>query len=159
MLNFMRKKTKGLTLHAISKGNLIPLEQINDPVFSQKLMGEGIAIDVKDNQIFSPVDGVITMIAQTKHAFGIKTSSGVEIIVHVGLETVALKGEGFYPKVKEGATVKQGEVILTIDTQFIKKQNVELVTPIIVSDSQGFTVHPVTSSTEVSPANPVLLLK
>ncbi|KAA0948698.1 PTS glucose transporter subunit IIA [Sporosarcina sp. ANT_H38] len=163
MLDFFTKnkskKASHLTLHAISQGNLIPLEQVNDPVFSQKMMGDGIAIEVEDSQIRSPIDGTLIMFAQTNHAFGIRTSDGVEVLVHVGLDTVGLKGEGFQPKVAVDSQVKQGDVVLEIDIPFIQSKNIDLITPIIVSNPQQYTIEHTSAKEKVHVQDAILYLR
>ncbi len=158
MLNFLKKKndTK-ITINAIATGKLLPLEQVNDPVFSKKMMGDGVAVDVDDDYIVSPVDGTISLIAETKHAFGITTSEGIEIMVHVGLETVNLKGQGFKKLKEMGDQVKKGDRILHIDRNFMKEHNVELITPVIVLNSMDHNLHHVNGDS-VDPSSTILSL-
>lgn len=158
MLNFLKKKndTK-ITINAIATGKLLPLEQVNDPVFSKKMMGDGVAVDVDDDYIISPVDGTISLIAETKHAFGITTSEGIEIMVHVGLETVNLKGQGFKKLKEMGDQVKKGDRILHIDRNFMKEHNVELITPVIVLNSMDHNLHHVNGDS-VDPSSTILSL-
>ena len=91
MFNFLKKNN----LVAPVNGKIIPIEEVPDPVFAQKMMGEGIAIIPKDSSFVAPADGTITLISETKHAFGMTLDNGMELLVHIGLETVNLKGEGF----------------------------------------------------------------
>lgn len=158
MLNFLKKKndTK-IIINAIATGKLLPLEQVNDPVFSKKMMGDGVAVDVDDDYIVSPVDGTISLIAETKHAFGITTSEGIEIMVHVGLETVNLKGQGFKKLKEMGDQVKKGDRILHIDRNFMKEHNVELITPVIVLNSMDHNLHHVNGDS-VDPSSTILSL-
>ena len=108
------------------------LENVPDPIFSQKMMGDGVAVIPENGDIVSPVDGELTMIAATKHAYGFKTADGVEILVHVGLETVGLDGEGFTVKVEAGQKVKKGDVIAHVDLDLLKEKNINPITPVIV---------------------------
>ncbi|EFR91237.1 glucose-specific phosphotransferase enzyme IIA component, partial [Listeria innocua FSL S4-378] len=103
------KKSKNETVFAHVTGQLIALEDVPDPVFNQKMMGEGIAIKPESGTIVAPVDGKIIQLAETKHAFGIRTDMGQEILVHIGLETVSLNGEGFNVLVNVGDKVKVGD--------------------------------------------------
>ncbi|SDX86051.1 PTS transporter subunit IIBC [Lachnobacterium bovis] len=114
------------------KGNAIPLNEVPDDVFSQKILGDGIAIEPVDGNIYSPVDGVIVTIPESLHAYGIKTKEEVEVIVHFGLDTVSLKGEGFSPKVKVGDEVKKGDLLCEADVDLIKSKNLKLVSPVII---------------------------
>ena len=125
-------KAQKLIIYAPVSGQTVALEQVPDPIFSQKMMGEGIAIVPENGEIVSPVDGEITMVAPTKHAFGFKGKNGEEILVHVGLETVGLNGEGFDVKVKAGQKVKKGELVAVVDLDLLKKKNINPITPVIV---------------------------
>ena len=100
------KETAGFSIIAPLSGEIIPLEQVPDPVFSDKVLGDGAAILPKDGKIYSPVNGTLATIAATKHAFGFQTDDGLEILVHVGLETVSLNGEVFTVHKQEGDSVK-----------------------------------------------------
>lgn len=114
------------------KGKVIPLEQVPDEVFAQKVLGDGVGIIPEEGKIYSPVDGKITTITDTLHAYGFETEDGIQMIVHFGLETVSLKGKGFTSKVKVGDKVKAGDLIAEVDLEYLKKQNVETITPVIV---------------------------
>ena len=92
-------------------GNAIPLDQVPDPVFSQKIIGDGIAVIPTKGTIVSPVDGEVASVAETLHAFGFRTEDGLELLIHVGLETVGLKGECFEVFVKPGDKVKAGDPV------------------------------------------------
>ncbi len=113
-------------------GKVVPLETVGDDVFAKRILGDGCAIIPEDGNICSPVDGVISSIAQTKHAYGIITDDGVEVLVHFGLETVALKGEGFESLVAEGARVSAGQLIAKADIELLKKHNINTITPVVV---------------------------
>ena len=115
------------------KGKVIPIEEIPDPVFSQKMMGNGCGIIPDDGKIYSPVDGEVAMIAPTKHAVGLKTKDGLEILIHYGLETVDLKGEGFNFHVKEGDQVTKGTLLYEADYDRFVKEDINIVTPVIIT--------------------------
>lgn len=110
-----------MEIKAVAKGRLIRLEDVTDDMFSKKVLGDGFAIEPKDNWIFSPCDGEITMVFETKHAIGVKTKDGVEIMLHIGIDTVTLKGEPFDVYVSVGDNVKQGELIMSSDFNLITK--------------------------------------
>jgi len=124
---------KGVIMAPIS-GKIVPLSEVPDEVFAQKVIGDGIAIEPNDGKVYSPVSGVITQIADTKHAYGIKSEDGAEILIHFGLETVALNGEGFDVKVKVGDKVKAGTLIATVDMDFMVKKGINTITPVLVCD-------------------------
>ena len=113
-------------------GKLMPLDQVPDDVFAQKVLGDGIAIVPENGKIFSPVDGEVTTVAETLHAYGFATEDGLEILVHVGLDSVALKGAGFKSHVQPGDKVKAGDLVAEVDLELLKSKNVPTVTPVIV---------------------------
>ena len=108
------------TIYAVASGKIIPIDQVHDDVFSAKMMGDGFAIIPDKGDIYTPVDGVITSIFPTKHAYGIKTIHGLEVLVHVGIDTVNLKGEPFEVFVKEGDKVTKGTKLATVDLEFLE---------------------------------------
>ncbi|MFL6561685.1 MAG: glucose PTS transporter subunit IIA, partial [Bacillus sp. (in: firmicutes)] len=116
------------------EGEIIPLSEVPDQVFSQKMMGDGFGIVPAKGSVISPVDGVIMNVFPTKHAIGIKSKQGYEILIHVGVDTVHLKGEGFTVFVKEGEQIKKGQEILKFDLDFIKKSAPSTVIPIIFTN-------------------------
>ena len=118
MFQFFKKKPDlektGLELTAMTDGRCIPLEEVNDPVFSGKALGDGIAIVPEDCVIAAPCDGTVSMLAETLHAFGMTRDDGLELMVHIGIDTVALKGEGFEALVSQGDQVKKGEPLIRL---------------------------------------------
>lgn len=133
--NFFKKEDSASSIYAPINGELIPLEQVPDPVFSQKMMGEGIAIIPEDGVICAPVNGKVILIAGTKHAIGIRAENGAEILIHVGLETVALEGEGFNVLVAEGDKISMGQELIEVDWSYVKAHAKSTVTPIVVTNS------------------------
>lgn len=121
-------------------GKLLRLEDVPDPIFSKKVMGDGIAIQPTDGKVVSPVDGEVILVAETKHAIGIKSKTGAEILLHIGIDTVALKGEGFDIHVKAGEQVKHGDLLGTVDLDYIKQQASSTITSIIVTNGTDFEV-------------------
>lgn len=101
-------------------GTLLPIDKISDPIFAQKMMGDGFGVIPTTGEIISPVEGEITSIFPTKHAIGIKTSTGHDVIVHMGVETVELNGEPFTIKVKEGQKISVNTPLATVDLAFLK---------------------------------------
>lgn len=115
-------------------GKVIPLDKVPDPVFSDKVLGDGCAIVPTSNKIYSPVDGEISSIAETYHAYGFQSNDGLDILVHFGLDTVSLKGKGFKSHVKVGDKVKVGDLIAEVDTELLKQKGIDLTTPILICD-------------------------
>jgi len=114
---------KGVTeeVHSVAEGEVIELEKVQDPVFSQKMMGDGFAVEPANGQIVSPVAGKVTSVFPTKHALGLVTESGLEVLVHIGLDTVSLEGKPFEVKVEEGQTVSAGDLLVEADLDAIRE--------------------------------------
>ncbi len=115
-------------------GSAVPLEQVPDPVFAEKVLGDGCAVIPTDGNIYSPVDGEITSVAETAHAFGFASDDGVEVLVHFGLETVTLKGRGFTSHVKVGDRVKTGDLIAQVDMELLQAKGINPMTPVLIYD-------------------------
>lgn len=136
------KKEKNNKLYAPINGEAVLLENIEDPMFSEKILGDGIAIEPSEGKVYSPVDGTISMIADTKHAIGINTPDGLELLIHIGMDTVALKGEGYTSKAEVGDSVKKGDLLMEFDMDLIKGKGYSCVTPMIITnmdDIKGVT--------------------
>ncbi|WP_152655963.1 PTS glucose transporter subunit IIA [Oceanobacillus sp. CFH 90083] len=131
---FKKKENQEIELFAPINGEVIPLEEVPDPVFAEKMMGDGIAIKPADGKVVSPIDGNIVQAFPTKHAVGIKASNGTEILIHIGLETVALDGEGFTIHVKEGDKVKKGDALVDVDLAVVGEKAVSTVTPMLITN-------------------------
>ena len=130
----MNNLEKNLSVLAPVSGKIIALEQVPDPVFSGKTLGDGVAIIPEDGKIYSPVDGTVTTVSTTLHAYGFTTADGVEILVHIGLETVSLKGEGFKVYIKDGDTVKKGELIAEVDLTYLDRKGISVISPVLICD-------------------------
>lgn len=116
MFNFFKKsKSKGNEVKAPIKGNLIPLSEVSDDVFSQKMLGDGFAVKPTGQEVVAPVSGTITTLFPTKHAIGIKTDEALEVLIHLGIDTVELKGEPFKLFVEQGDSVKAGDKLAEMD--------------------------------------------
>ncbi|MBQ8143988.1 MAG: PTS transporter subunit EIIC [Butyricicoccus sp.] len=125
---------KNITVFAPANGKVVPVDQVPDQVFSEKVLGDGIAIIPAEGKIYSPVDGEITTVAETLHAYGFATDDGLELLIHVGLDTVALKGEGFKVHVKEGDTVHVGDLIAEVDLDLLASKQINPITPVLLCD-------------------------
>ena len=115
-------------------GKVIALDQVPDDVFSQKVLGDGIAIIPTDGKILSPVNGEISTVTDTLHAYGFTSNDGLELLVHVGIDSVNLKGAGFTSHVKEGDKVKAGDLVAEVDLDVLKANNIPTITPVLVCD-------------------------
>ncbi|MCD7894939.1 MAG: PTS glucose transporter subunit IIA [Erysipelotrichaceae bacterium] len=133
-----KKINKILELKSPVNGICIPLDEVNDKAFASGMIGEGCAFNFDGDTIYSPINGEILMVANTKHAIGLKARNGAEILIHVGLDTVNLNGEGLYVLVKKNQKVKQGDPILKVDLEIMKSNNIDLTTPMVITNSSNF---------------------
>lgn len=122
------------------RGNVVELEEVKDDVFSNKILGEGVAINPLDGYLYAPCDGEITILFDTKHSIGLKADNGAEILFHVGIDTVQLNGKYFDPKVKVGDRVNTGDLLLKFELEEIKKAGYDTVIPIIITNSQQYFI-------------------
>ncbi|MTD38748.1 PTS glucose transporter subunit IIA [Erwinia sp. CPCC 100877] len=123
MFGFLKKKgstTPNELLYAAASGSLVPISEVKDPVFSQKMMGDGFAVIPDSGEIYSPIQGEVMSVFQTKHAIGMKMTNGLEILLHMGVDTVELKGEPFDVKVSDGAKVTNKTLVAVVDLEAIK---------------------------------------
>lgn len=142
-------------LGAAAKGTFVPMEQVPDEVFSQGIMGVCCGVEPAEGKVYAPVDGKISQVTDTMHALGIE-AAGMEILIHVGVDTVDMNGKGFTNKVKLGQSVKKGELLLTMDLDEIKAAGHPATVIMAVTNSDDFaSVEPVASGA-VEPGSDVL---
>lgn len=134
MFGFIKKK--GESLLPVMAGEVVDIEKVPDLVFSQKMLGDGYAIVPTSGVVIAPISGVIVQIFPTNHAFGILTESGLEILVHIGIDTVELKGEGFKRLVEVDQVVKAGTPIIEIDLEFVKSHAKSVITPVVITNKE-----------------------
>ncbi|MGQ0416106.1 PTS sugar transporter subunit IIA, partial [Bacillus sp. HC-TM] len=130
-------KTNEETIVAPLTGAVKNIEEVPDPVFAGRMMGDGVAIDPTEGVVVSPVDGEIVQLFHTKHAIGIKAKNGTEILIHVGLETVKMEGEGFEAHVSEGQAVKAGDKLISFDLELIREKAKSTITPIVITNTDA----------------------
>ena len=146
MKNFFKKvfnnKRKDLSeinyIFSLIDAKIIPLSEIEDEVFSSGAMGEGIGLCPLSNNFYSPVNGIILSAFPTGHAFAIQSDDNVEILLHIGMDTVELEGQGFKVHVRNGQTIKQGDLIVSIDKDYIENKGYSLITPLIITNSSMY---------------------
>ena len=119
-------------------GKVLPLSKVEDAVFSSGAMGNGIAIDPTDNKVYATFDGTVEFIAETKHAIGLKSDDGVELLIHVGMDTVKMNGKGLDVKTKVNERVKEGDLLLEFDRNEIQKEGYSLITPVVITNSNNY---------------------
>lgn len=138
MFNFLKKKTEEKPLVACADGVLVELEKVNDPVFSEKIMGDGFAIKTKGMSFYSPGQGVVSMVFPSNHAYAVTLEDGMEILVHIGINTVAEEGKGFKCNLKAGDKVKPGDEIISIDRSYLEEKGYDLTTMIIFTNKESY---------------------
>lgn len=159
LFNFGKKnKTeyKAHTVYAPMKGKYVALENVDDQVFSQKLMGDGFAIEPVDGKVVSPVSGTLVTVFPTKHAYGLTTADGEEVLIHIGIDTVSLNGKGFDCKVKQGSKVNVGDTLVNVDLNTVKSAGYPVTTMVIITSGQSFDVN---KTGDLNPLDEVLVLK
>ncbi len=157
--DFLKKKPEAapaapvfpMMLAADAKGTVVPMEQIPDEVFAQGILGKCCGIDPSEGKVYAPVDGTITQAPDSGHALGIQGEGDVEVLIHVGVDTVEMKGDGFSPKVKEGDKIKKGQLLLEMDLAKIAAANHPAVVITVVTNTDDFKDVEVVASGAVEP--------
>lgn len=135
-----KKKSKNVEIFAPVDGKIISLDKVLDDVFKEKMMGDGFAFEPKSNEFVAPMAGELVTVFPTKHAYGFKHKSGVEALLHIGLDTVTLKGEGFESFVAQGDHVEVGDKLVNVDLKEIAKKVPSTQTPLVFTDLAGKTI-------------------
>lgn len=115
-------------------GKVIDIVQTPDPVFSEKMVGDGVAIEPTEGLVVSPIDGEVVQLFPTNHAIGLKNKEGLEILIHIGIDTVKMKGKGFQPFINKGDKVKTGQKLMIFDLDLIKKEARSIITPVVTTN-------------------------
>lgn len=139
MFSFFKKKEEGLMVASPIKGKTVELSQVSDPTFGECMLGKGVAILPAEGKVYAPADGEISMMFDTHHAVSMVTTDGIELLIHIGLETVALKGEGFESHVQSGDQVKKGDLLLSVDLEKIKSKGCDIISPVVVCNTDDYT--------------------
>lgn len=140
------KKSVKADVFAPMKGKVIKLEDVNDGVFSEGMLGNGAAIEPVDGKVFAPFDGEVQMVYDTKHAIGLISDSGVELLIHVGIDTVQLNGKYYDVKVQNGQKISKGDILVNVNLAGIAQAGYRTVTPVIVTNSDDFSEINVTTN-------------
>lgn len=138
MFGFLKGKNKEIMIGSPVKGKAVPVSEVNDPTFAEEILGKGVAIIPEDGKVCAPAAGEIGMVFDTLHAFSMTTKEGVELLVHIGLETVGLKGKGFEAHAKAGDKVEKGDLIITADLEVIKGEGLDTIIPVIVCNTDEY---------------------
>lgn len=131
-------KKKEIKIVAPITGKCIPIEEVDDPVFSGNLMGEGVAIKPSADKLVSPCQSQITVVSETGHAFGLRTSNGLEIMIHIGIDTVNRKGKGFHVLVEQGKEVRAGETLVQFDREEMEEEGIDTSVMVVFLNGNEF---------------------
>ena len=159
MFDFLKKKDKDIEIGSPVQGEAVAIKEVSDPTFGEEILGKGVAIIPSEGKIYAPADGKIEMIFDTKHAVSMTTVDGAELLIHIGLDTVALKGEYFEAHRANGDLVKKGDLLISVDLAAVKAAGYDTITPVVVCNTPEYqSVNAVTGS-QVNPGDTVLILK
>lgn len=139
-------------------GRTVPMSEVNDPTFSQEILGKGVAIIPSEGRVVAPAAGEVAVMFETKHAVSIRTEEGAELIIHIGLDTVNLKGQYFTARVAQGDHVKPGDLLVEFDMEKIKEAGYDVITPIIVCNTPDYPNMVCHTGIEVKALDPIIEL-
>ncbi len=159
MFQFLKKKSGAIEIGAPVRGKAVPISEVDDPTFGDEILGKGVAIRPEDGNIYAPADGKIELLFDTMHAVSMTTEEGVEILVHIGLETVSLKGEHFKAHKATGDTVKKGDLLISVDLAAVKSAGFDVITPMVVCNTGDYQSVEAVTGTGVEPGDTVLKIK
>ena len=145
-------------VYAPMAGKAVDISQVPDPTFSSGMMGNGIAIQPTDGKVCSPVNGTVDTMFETGHAVTLVSDNGIEILIHVGLETVGLNGAPFQVKVQNGQKVKKGDILMIADLEAIKAAGLPTITPVLICNTDDYTTFNATTGKAVTNADVVIEL-
>lgn len=156
---FLFRRNKKVELLAPIAGESIDITKVSDMTFSEKILGDGIAIIPSQGRVVSPVDGTVEQMFDTGHAASIRAENGLELLIHVGIDTVELKGEHFTPLVSSGAKVKVGDPLMEFDPKGITKAGYEIVSPIVILNTPDYSNISIVKEGAVKELQPVMELE
>ena len=158
MFKFLKKKELiENKIYSPINGKCIPIEEVPDNVFASKMMGSGVGLILSDDTIYSPCDATVSMIALTKHAIGLQAKNGAEILIHIGLDTVQLNGKGFSLLVNQNDKVDMGQPIMKIDREYMEENNLNLITPLVITNSGDINPNIICDSGNLEKGKSVLI--
>lgn len=155
---FKKKSDAKMIIAAPVKGKAIAITQVNDPAFSEKMLGDGAAIIPEDGKIVAPFDGEVSLLFDTLHAVSLTSEQGIELLIHVGLDTVTLKGNGFIGHVKNGDKVKKGDLLISADLEAIKSKGLDTVTVLVVCNTDDYEEIALVRSDSIEPGEDFLAI-
>ena len=159
LFDFMKKKDNADVIAAPVAGEAVESAQINDPTFGEEMLGKGMAIKPTDTKVYAPFDGTVALVFDTKHAVSLVSDTGAEVLIHVGLDTVSLKGEHFTAHVENGATVKKGDLLLEFDKEAIAAAGFDTIIPVVVCNTDDYKEVKRITGSVVKPGDTVMELE
>ncbi len=156
MLGFLKGKNKENVIYSPCNGKVVPLAEVPDPTFAEKLLGDGFAVIPTEGKVYAPADGEVTMVFDTLHAVTITTAQGTELLIHIGLDTVTLKGAPFTAHVAAGDQVKKGDLLMDADLAQIQAAGLNIITPVVVCNTDDYSNISLLKEGGVSPDDQVL---
>ncbi|SHH89144.1 PTS sugar transporter subunit IIA [Sporanaerobacter acetigenes] len=136
MIRFF-KRDKNIEILSPATGKIVPIEEVPDDTFSKKIAGDGLAIELTDGKIVAPFDGEITSVYNANHCLVVRSESGLELLIHIGIDTVKLKGEGFKRYVELNDKVKSGDLLLEADLNLLKSKGKSILTPVVITNRRN----------------------
>lgn len=159
MFQLFKKKTDGIEIGSPAKGKAVPISEVSDPTFGEEILGKGMAVIPSEGKIYAPADGTIELLFDTLHAMSMTTTDGVELLVHIGLDTVSLKGEHFTAHKATGDTVKKGDLLISVDLEAVKAAGFDVITPMVVCNTGDYQSVEAVTGADVEPGDTVLKIK
>lgn len=153
------RKNDGITLVSPAEGKLVNIKEVSDPTFSEEILGKGVAVIPSDGRFYAPADGTVTTIFPTGHAAAVTTEDGVEVLIHIGLDTVKLDGKHFNIVASEGQKVKAGDLLIEADLEQIRSEGYDIITPIIICNSDDFAEILPEADRDVVQGDTIIVLK
>ena len=163
MFNLFKSKktttedTQPFVLTALCKGTVKDIQEVSDPAFQSEALGKGVGIIASENELVSPISGTVTVVFPTQHAFGITTKDGVEVLIHIGIDTVNLEGKGFTSSLQQGDTIQRNDPLCTVDFAYIKEQGYDGTIMVVISNTATFTKVQSHTGT-LSPSDPIITI-
>lgn len=161
MFDFLKKKTKENVdvIAAPVAGEAVASSEISDPTFGEEMLGKGMAIKPSDTKVYAPFDGTVAMVFDTKHAISLVSEKGAEVLIHIGLDTVSLKGEPFTTYVTDGAAVKKGDLLMEFDKATIAAAGLDTIIPVVICNSDDYKEVTRMTGAQVSPGDTIMELE
>ncbi len=152
-------KNDGITLGSPAAGKLVSIKEVSDPTFSEEILGKGVAVIPSDGKFYAPADGTVTTIFPTGHAAAVTTRDGVEVLIHIGLDTVKLNGRHFSIIASEGQKVKAGDLLIEADLEQIGLEGYDITTPVVICNSDAFSEILPEADRDVVQGDTIIVLK